>query len=66
VVALMRQDLMFGHQHKAPSIVKTRGDDLLQSVATLLKTTFRDCDVIGRIGGDEFVILLNRIANRPG
>jgi diguanylate cyclase (GGDEF)-like protein len=33
------------------------GDCALKSVAALLKETFRETDVIARIGGDEFVVL---------
>lgn len=35
------------------------GDRLLQSVAERLTTTLRDADTIGRMGGDEFVILVD-------
>ncbi|MCX5867166.1 MAG: diguanylate cyclase [Proteobacteria bacterium] len=34
------------------------GDRALQEVAHILKDTFRESDVIARIGGDEFVVLL--------
>lgn len=36
------------------------GDLLLQGVAAILKTTLRESDVIGRIGGDEFAVLAMR------
>ncbi|MBE3109402.1 MAG: sensor domain-containing diguanylate cyclase [Acidobacteria bacterium] len=36
------------------------GDQLLQGVATILKNTLRESDVIGRIGGDEFAVLAMR------
>ncbi|OGD17348.1 MAG: hypothetical protein A2V76_08730 [Candidatus Aminicenantes bacterium RBG_16_63_14] len=36
------------------------GDLLLQAVATILKSTLRESDVIGRIGGDEFAVLAMR------
>jgi diguanylate cyclase (GGDEF)-like protein len=38
----------YGHQE---------GDIALKSVATILKDTFRDSDIVARIGGDEFAIL---------
>lgn len=37
-----------GHRH---------GDEALEIVAALLKRSFRDSDIIGRWGGDEFVVL---------
>lgn len=33
------------------------GDDLLIGLATVLKRTFRESDLIARIGGDEFTVL---------
>lgn len=36
------------------------GDEALISTAALLKKTFRDSDIIGRIGGDEFVVVAKR------
>jgi diguanylate cyclase (GGDEF)-like protein/PAS domain S-box-containing protein len=36
------------------------GDVLLQGVASALKRTLRESDVIGRIGGDEFAVLAMR------
>jgi len=36
------------------------GDLLLQGVATILKTTLRESDIMGRIGGDEFAVLAMR------
>lgn len=36
------------------------GDLLLKGIATILRTTLRESDVIGRIGGDEFAVLAMR------
>ncbi len=36
------------------------GDRALQAFGNLLKTTFRQSDVLGRIGGDEFALLFAR------
>jgi diguanylate cyclase (GGDEF)-like protein len=34
------------------------GDDLLKQFARELKSTFRASDVVGRLGGDEFIVVL--------
>lgn len=39
----------FGHE---------AGDDLLKKAAKIIKTSCRDFDIVARIGGDEFVVLL--------
>ncbi len=39
------------------------GDVAINDAAALLKQTFRDSDVIGRIGGDEFVVLAIGVAD---
>ena len=33
------------------------GDEVLKCTATVLKENFRGSDVVGRVGGDEFVVL---------
>jgi len=38
------------------------GDLLLQNIATLLRHTLRDKDTIARIGGDEFILLFDDVA----
>ena len=43
----------FGHRE---------GDYALQQIARLLQECFRDSDIIGRLGGDEFCILLSQSA----
>ncbi|MGB9642440.1 MAG: GGDEF domain-containing protein [Candidatus Ratteibacteria bacterium] len=40
---------IYGHQE---------GDRALQMIADALKKTFRESDILGRIGGDEFVALV--------
>jgi diguanylate cyclase (GGDEF)-like protein len=42
------------------------GDHLLQSVATRLGVALRDVDTIGRMGGDEFVILVEGTESEVG
>lgn len=42
----------------------TYGDEVLRLVGKGLKNLFRDGDVVGRIGGDEFVVFLKDIALR--
>lgn len=39
------------HGHKA-------GDLVLATIADICRATLRDCDVVGRIGGEEFAVLL--------
>ena len=40
------------------------GDVILQKFASLLRTYFRENDIVGRIGGDEFVVFLKNIDAR--
>lgn len=39
------------------------GDAVLSELALKLKTLFRDSDIVGRIGGDEFAIFMTRISD---
>jgi diguanylate cyclase (GGDEF)-like protein len=36
----------------------SEGDNALTATANILKNTFRESDVIARIGGDEFVVMI--------
>jgi diguanylate cyclase (GGDEF)-like protein/PAS domain S-box-containing protein len=40
------------------SLGHLRGDGLLKSAAELIRTSFREGDIIARIGGDEFVAII--------
>ena len=42
-----------------------RGDALLVQTAKLLHEVFRECDVIGRIGGDEFAVFAPDVRGDP-
>lgn len=39
------------------------GDAVLSELALRLKTIFRDTDVVGRIGGDEFIVFMTNISD---
>ena len=39
------------------------GDALLRTVAERVRPLVRDADLVGRVGGDEFVIVLDRVDN---
>ncbi len=41
------------------------GDMLLQQVAQKLTTCVRECDTVARIGGDEFVIIMESLSKDP-
>ncbi|MEA4824560.1 MAG: diguanylate cyclase [Clostridiaceae bacterium] len=44
----------FGHQ---------AGDDVIKNISAILRDNFRDSDHIGRIGGDEFAVLMRNISS---
>ena len=44
----------FGHQ---------AGDQVIVDVAAILQKTLRDTDIVGRLGGDEYIFLLTDIGN---
>lgn len=46
----------YGHQ---------RGDEVLKRVAQTLKNNFRSEDIIGRLGGDEFIIFIDAYISKP-
>lgn len=43
------------------SLGHIEGDALLHAVGDILRTSFRESDIVGRVGGDEFVLLLKDI-----
>ena len=40
------------------------GDELLKSLAEVLRKTFRSHDLIGRLGGDEFLVFVKDVTDR--
>jgi len=47
------------HGHKS-------GDAVLQALATILQSTLREVDIIGRVGGEEFAVLLPETGAKKG
>ena len=41
----------------------TIGDTVLQKISSCLKSNFRSQDIIGRAGGDEFVVFLKNVSS---
>lgn len=40
------------------------GDLTLQKTAKLISRSFRNCDIVGRLGGDEFIVLMTYLKNK--
>lgn len=40
------------------------GDNCLKTIAQVLKSSFRSSDLIGRLGGDEFIIFMRFVGKR--
>ena len=40
------------------------GDEVLKSMGSLLTHTFRSIDIIGRVGGDEFMVLIRNVNDK--
>jgi len=38
-----------------------RGDEVLKEVASAIKTVVRESDIVGRFGGDEFIVSINGV-----
>lgn len=38
------------------------GDEILKAVVERIKSTVRECDIMARMGGDEFVLLASRVS----
>jgi len=56
-LALLMCDIDF-FKHINDTFGHAVGDQVLQQVAEIIQSTLRDTDVAGRIGGEEFAILL--------
>lgn len=43
---------------------RTFGDDVIREYASEIKSSFRDSDIVGRIGGDEFIVLMKNVTQK--
>ena len=41
-----------------------QGDSILKSIADVLRKSFREADVVGRLGGDEFFVLMQGVQGK--
>ena len=56
VVSLLYGDID-GFKHVNDTLGHKRGDEVLSAVADVLRSTFREIDLIARLGGDEFCVV---------
>lgn len=41
-----------------------KGDEALKTLTSILKSTFRSEDIVGRLGGDEFIVFVKGVSSR--